>query len=44
MEIIMYDDLDRSEQLKDLEKAINTAFGWEGDDVGNTISGIKEYR
>lgn len=36
------DDLDAL--ALDLEKAINTAFGWEGDDAGNTVGGIKRVQ
>ena len=35
-------DLDDLEAI--IEKAINTAFGWKGDDAGNTISGIKRVQ
>ncbi len=41
-------DVTDPEQLKalteNIEKAINAAFGWQGDDVGNTISGIKRVQ
>ncbi len=41
-------DVTDPEQLKalteNIEKAINAAFGWQGDDVGNTISGIKRIQ
>ncbi|MGI5927989.1 MAG: flagellar filament capping protein FliD [Thermacetogeniaceae bacterium] len=36
------DDLEALAQ--DLEKAINTAFGWQGDGNGDTISGIKRVQ
>lgn len=28
----------------DIQIAINTAFGWEGDEIGNTVSGIKRVQ
>lgn len=28
----------------DLERAINRAFGWEGDELGNTVNGIKRVQ
>lgn len=35
---------DLANLAKDLEAAINTAFGWQGDSNGNTISGIKRVQ
>lgn len=36
------DDMEALAQ--DLERAINTAFGWQGDSNGDTISGIKRVQ